>query len=106
MSLSPAKRVSIAILSLFALGVAFSFHAASAEEATEDQILRALIPAKPQALDPAVGEHLVQQPIVVAANVGTCEPDADPAVPPRDIVDQIAERLWNRSARPRGQQRM
>src|ERR1700721_3233800 len=50
MSLSPAKRVSIAILSLFALGVAFSFHAASAEEATEDQILRALTPAKPQAL--------------------------------------------------------
>lgn len=49
-SLSPAKRISIATLSLFALGIAFSFHAASAEEATEDQILRALAPAQPQAL--------------------------------------------------------
>jgi outer membrane protein OmpA-like peptidoglycan-associated protein len=49
-SLSPAKRVSLATLSLFALAIAFSFHAAGAEEATEDQILRALSPAKPQAL--------------------------------------------------------
>jgi outer membrane protein OmpA-like peptidoglycan-associated protein len=50
MSLSPAKRVSIAILSLFALSVTFSFQTAKAEEATEDQILRALAPAKPQSL--------------------------------------------------------
>jgi len=49
MSRNPAKRVSIAILSLFALGVAFSFHA-RAEEATEDQILRALTSEKKQPL--------------------------------------------------------
>jgi outer membrane protein OmpA-like peptidoglycan-associated protein len=45
-----AKRVSIAVLALLAVGVTLSFHAAKAEEATEDQILRALAPAKPQAL--------------------------------------------------------
>jgi outer membrane protein OmpA-like peptidoglycan-associated protein len=50
MSRNPAERVSIAILSLFALGIAFSFHAARAEEATEDQILRALAPEKKQPL--------------------------------------------------------
>ena len=50
MSRTPATRVVIALVSLFALGGAFSFHAANAEEATEDQILRALAPAKPQAL--------------------------------------------------------
>jgi len=50
MSLMPAKRASIAILSFFALGIVFSLHAANAEEATEDQILRALAPAKPQSL--------------------------------------------------------
>jgi outer membrane protein OmpA-like peptidoglycan-associated protein len=50
MSLSPAKRVSIAILSLFALGITFSFQTAAAEEATEDQILRALTPEKKQPL--------------------------------------------------------
>jgi outer membrane protein OmpA-like peptidoglycan-associated protein len=50
MSRNPAKRVSIAILSFFALGIAFSFHATRAEEATEDQILRALTPEKKQPL--------------------------------------------------------
>jgi outer membrane protein OmpA-like peptidoglycan-associated protein len=52
MSRNPTKRVFIALLSLFTLGAAaFSFHAVKAEEATEDQILRALTPeAKPQTL--------------------------------------------------------
>lgn len=50
MSRNPARRVPIAILSLFALGIAFSFHAVRAEEATEDQILRALSPEKKQPL--------------------------------------------------------
>jgi outer membrane protein OmpA-like peptidoglycan-associated protein len=46
MSRNPAMRVSIAILSVFALGAALSFQAAKAEEATEDQILKALTPAQ------------------------------------------------------------
>jgi outer membrane protein OmpA-like peptidoglycan-associated protein len=67
MSRNPAKRVSIAILSLFALGSALSFHAAKAEEVTEDQILRALSSEKkpltrslsmgpPAQIDPAATE--------------------------------------------------
>jgi len=50
MSRTPTKRVSIAFLSLFALGSALSFQAVKAEEATEGQILRALTPAKPEPL--------------------------------------------------------
>jgi outer membrane protein OmpA-like peptidoglycan-associated protein len=51
MSSNPAKRAAIAILSLFALGSAFSLQAAKAGDVTEDQILRALTPeSKPQAL--------------------------------------------------------
>ena len=46
MSRNSAKRVSIAMLSLFTLGAAFSFHAARAEDVNEDQILRALTPDK------------------------------------------------------------
>jgi outer membrane protein OmpA-like peptidoglycan-associated protein len=67
MSRTPAKRVSIAILSLFALGTALSFQAASAEEVTEGQILRALSSEKkpltrslsmgpPAQMDPAAAE--------------------------------------------------
>jgi outer membrane protein OmpA-like peptidoglycan-associated protein len=67
MSRNSAKRVSIAILSLFTLGAAFSFHVAKAEDVDEGQILRALTPEKgsltrglsmgpPVQTDPAVGE--------------------------------------------------
>jgi outer membrane protein OmpA-like peptidoglycan-associated protein len=50
MSRNSAKRVSIAIFALLTVGAVFSFHAAKAEEATEDQILRALAPAKREPL--------------------------------------------------------
>ena len=50
MSRTPVTSAVIALVSLFALGVTFSFQTAKAEEATEDQILRALAPAKPQSL--------------------------------------------------------
>jgi len=51
MSGSSAKRAFIAILSLVTLGTMLSSGAARAEDATEDQILRALTPeAKPQPL--------------------------------------------------------
>ena len=50
MSRNSAKRVSIAILALLTVGAVFSFQAARAEEASEDQILRALTPAKREPL--------------------------------------------------------
>jgi outer membrane protein OmpA-like peptidoglycan-associated protein len=50
MSRNSAKRVSIAILALLTVGAVFSFQAAKAEEANEDQILRALTPAKREPL--------------------------------------------------------
>jgi outer membrane protein OmpA-like peptidoglycan-associated protein len=48
MSGNSAKRVCIAIVTLLAVGITLPFHTARAEEATEDQILRALAPAKPE----------------------------------------------------------
>jgi outer membrane protein OmpA-like peptidoglycan-associated protein len=50
MSRNSAKRVSVAIFAVLTVGAVFSFHAAKAEEATEDQILRALAPAKREPL--------------------------------------------------------
>jgi outer membrane protein OmpA-like peptidoglycan-associated protein len=44
MSRNSAKRVVVAMLSLFVVGSATSFHAARAEDVTEDQILKALTP--------------------------------------------------------------
>jgi outer membrane protein OmpA-like peptidoglycan-associated protein len=46
MSRNSARRVAIAIVSLFAIGTALSFHAAKAEDVSEDQILKALTPEK------------------------------------------------------------
>lgn len=46
MSRNSARRVVIAIVSLFAVGSALSFHAAKAEDVSEDQILKALTPEK------------------------------------------------------------
>ena len=46
MSWNSARRVVIAIVSLFAVGTALSFHAAKAEDVSEDQILKALTPEK------------------------------------------------------------
>jgi len=84
MSLSPAKRVSIAILSLFALGIAFSFHAANAEEATEDQILRALAPAKPQ-------------PLTRSLSMGPPAAQSNPAA--TEAENKLVQSLRNRPSR-------
>ena len=46
MSWNSARRIVIAIVSLFAVGTALSFHAAKAEDVSEDQILKALTPEK------------------------------------------------------------
>lgn len=46
MSRNSARNVFIAILSLFTVGAALSIGAARAEDVSEDQILRALTPAK------------------------------------------------------------
>jgi outer membrane protein OmpA-like peptidoglycan-associated protein len=44
MSRNSARHLVIAMLSLFVVGSAISFHAARAEDVTEDQILKALTP--------------------------------------------------------------
>ena len=46
MSRNSARGVAIAVLALFAVGAALSFHAAKAEVVTEDQILKALTPER------------------------------------------------------------
>ena len=46
MSWNSARRVVIAIVSLFAIGTALPFHAAKAQDISEDQILKALTPEK------------------------------------------------------------
>jgi outer membrane protein OmpA-like peptidoglycan-associated protein len=67
MSRNSERGVAIAALSLFMLGAAFSFHAAKAEDVTEDQILKALTPERkpltrslsmgpPAQTDPAASE--------------------------------------------------
>lgn len=84
MSLSPARRVSIAILSLFTLGIAFSLHAANAEEATEDQILRALSPAKPQ-------------PLTRSLSMGPPAAQSNPAA--TEAENKLVQSLRNRPSR-------
>ena len=46
MSRNSARGTAIAVLALFAVGAALSFHAARAEDVTEDQILKALTPER------------------------------------------------------------
>ncbi len=46
MSRNSARNIAIAVLSLFAVGAAPSFHAAKAEDVSEDQILKALTPER------------------------------------------------------------
>jgi outer membrane protein OmpA-like peptidoglycan-associated protein len=46
MSWNSARRFVIAIVSLFAVGTALSFHAAKAQDVSEDQILKALTPER------------------------------------------------------------
>jgi outer membrane protein OmpA-like peptidoglycan-associated protein len=46
MSRNSARGAAIAVLALLAVGAALSFHAAKAEDVTEDQILKALTPER------------------------------------------------------------
>ncbi len=46
MSRNSARGAAIAVLALFAVGTALSFHAARADDVTEDQILKALTPER------------------------------------------------------------
>ena len=83
MSRNPAKRVSIAILSLFALAIAFSAHTARSEEATEDQILRALTPEK-------------RQPLTRSLSMGP-PAQSDPAA--NEAESRLVQSLRNRPSR-------
>ena len=63
-------------------------------------------PAQRQGGEPPVGEHLGEQRLVVAAQVGTGRAGAQPAVPARDVVDQIGQRLRHRRPGPAAEQRV
>jgi outer membrane protein OmpA-like peptidoglycan-associated protein len=57
-----SRRAVIAALSIFAAGSAFSFHAANAQDVTEEQILRALTPDKMPASEMAGTRSLSMGP--------------------------------------------
>jgi outer membrane protein OmpA-like peptidoglycan-associated protein len=79
MSRNPAKRVAIALVSLFAIGV--SFHTAKAEDVTEDQILKALTPE--------------QRPLTRSLSMGP--PSAQPG--PENEESKFVQSLRNRPPR-------
>jgi len=53
---------------------------------------------QPQVFGAPVGEHLTEQGLVVAAQVGARRADPQPPVPASYVVDQVAQRLRHRCA--------
>ena len=82
MSSNPARRVVIAVFSLFTIGAAFSIGTANAEDVTEDQILRALSPEK--------------KPLTRSLSMGP-PVQADPAA--TEAEGRLLQSLRNRSTR-------
>ncbi|MGA8899191.1 OmpA family protein [Bradyrhizobium sp.] len=82
MSRNSARNVSIAILPLFTVGTALSIGAAKPEDVSEDQILRALTPAK--------------QPLTRSLSMGA-PAQTDPAA--TEAEGKFVQSLRNRSTR-------
>jgi outer membrane protein OmpA-like peptidoglycan-associated protein len=76
-----ARSIFIAILSLFTVGAALSFHPAKAEDVTEDQILKALTPEK--------------KPLTRSLSMGA--PQTDPAA--SEAEGKFVQSLRNRRTR-------